>query len=322
MEDFSLLVVNFHYIGVSRYLYPAIYPVSVTKLDQQLEQLSKTWKFTSLADLRDHYAKKRQLIGRNCLITFDDGLKEQYELAWNLLGKKGIPGAFFINTAHFVSGETESVHKLHWLRANIHPREFLIEISDCMSQLGTDFPSSSEMQIKALRQYRYDTPEVALLKYVINVFLNESTRDEILTLLFTKHHPAPKSYADTLYMSKHQIHQLASCDSLGCHSHRHVALASLPKDRIASEINQCRSSIERLAGSKPFAISYPYGGPDAVSLAVAEAAKEAGLEIGFTMKRQLNSGFGSNLLLGRFDTNDIAPFLEFPLNYQLQGGVR
>ena len=94
MQDFSLLVVNFHYIGVSRYLYPAIYPVSITKLDQQLEQLSKTWKFISLADLRDHYAKKRRLIGRNCLITFDDGLKEQYEQAWNLLDKKGSPGHF------------------------------------------------------------------------------------------------------------------------------------------------------------------------------------------------------------------------------------
>ena len=93
-----LLAVNFHYISETCFEYPGIHPVSPESFERQLDLLGRDFQFVGLDDLEAHLNRKRILPVRSCLITFDDGLREQYEIAWSILRRKGIPAAFFVNT--------------------------------------------------------------------------------------------------------------------------------------------------------------------------------------------------------------------------------
>ena len=74
-----------------------------------------------------------------------------------------------------------------------------------------------------------------------------------------------------------------------------------------NQIDELRQSLVDLrdqTGYTPFAVSYPYGGPRAVSPDVVAAAQAAGLRLGFTMERAFNRSLDAPLLLARVDTND------------------
>ena len=92
------LVINFHYIHEEdKYSFPGIYPTSVARLASQLEQISEHFHFISQDDLSGAVDGQKTLPERCCLITFDDGLRDQYENALPLLMEKGIPAVFFVN---------------------------------------------------------------------------------------------------------------------------------------------------------------------------------------------------------------------------------
>lgn len=63
-----------------------------------LDFLLKYYSPISLQDLLDFFKKKRQL-PQNCfLLTFDDGLREMYDIVAPILFQKGIPATFFVNS--------------------------------------------------------------------------------------------------------------------------------------------------------------------------------------------------------------------------------
>ncbi len=97
-----LIVSNYHYIREDfTAKHPSIFGLTPKQFRLQMEELSKAGSFISQKDLLKFRNKK---FDKNyILITFDDGLKEQYELAKPILDAMGIPFIFFINTANFDS---------------------------------------------------------------------------------------------------------------------------------------------------------------------------------------------------------------------------
>ena len=108
-----LVAANYHYIRNDfTSPYQGIFGITPLQFESQLMRLSKLAKFVSIDDIFDNLAEKKILAGRNILITFDDGLQEQYELALPILDKLGIPAVFYINTHYLESREISPVHKI------------------------------------------------------------------------------------------------------------------------------------------------------------------------------------------------------------------
>lgn len=300
-----LLVVNYHYVSDRTYSHGGIYPIRPEALERQLRVLASRFAFVGLADVCGAVEGRCGLPERACLLTFDDGLLEQYECAWPILRRLGIPGAFFVNTRYVLSDSVAPVHKIHLLRAHVPPSALLARIRRELRSAGLTAAWEEADEARARGQYRYDDPEAARLKYLLNFVLAPECRDRVVDRLFVDTLGDPSHWTRRLYMTPGHWRELAAAGCLGTHGHSHVPMTSLSETDLRGEIRQSVALLERYTGTRPVAISYPYGGPTACSPSVAAASAAAGLRIGFTMERAFNRDLSEPLLLARADTNDV-----------------
>lgn len=305
MKDL-LLVVNFHYVEDTDWPLGGIYPRSSTEFEEQIDQLATTGDIITPAKALRFWSEPGAISGLNILITFDDGLRCQFDVAWEILRRKGIPAAFFLNTAYLDKEEPETVHILHWLLATTTPPKLKELINGELTESEREQWSHSETTGEARRQYRYDTDRVASLKYLLNFVIPSQRCREIVRNCFSKENNL-KEFAEQLYMEADQIRHLGDHDLVGLHGHEHVALAQLDEEAVLEQVESCRSKLSQITGKEPWMISYPYGGPSAVSEQVRDICEHAGLTMGFTMKRGVNTKGGDPMMASRYDTKDLSP---------------
>lgn len=91
-----LLVVMYH--GVTRQSYepPVWTQLPLPVFRSQLEFLSKHYRFVTLQQVVRALDQGEPLPERSALITFDDGLKNNYSVAYPVLKEMGIPAAIFL----------------------------------------------------------------------------------------------------------------------------------------------------------------------------------------------------------------------------------
>src|SRR2546423_12734594 len=92
-----LLVVTYHYLAEEAPAAPrAIFPVPTALLERQLEELGRSFELVSRDDLLRALDGEAELPERACLVTFDDRLRCQAELALPVLDRLGGSGLFFV----------------------------------------------------------------------------------------------------------------------------------------------------------------------------------------------------------------------------------
>jgi len=108
--------------------------------------------------------------------------------------------------------------------------------------------------------------------------LSLSQIDDVLAVLSTQLGPASEPPADNLFVNSGDLAELATDDlfEIGSHTVNHPLLASQPRDIQERELNDSRSILEDLTGTRVRSLSYPYGGPDAFDETTVEVARSAG----------------------------------------------
>ena len=300
---------GYHYVAAEVPAEPrAIFPVSVEALRAQLELLGRSWEFVSRDELLAAAAGEATLPERGCAVTFDDGLRCQAELALPLLERLGIPAIFFVPGKPLAEGRVLHVHKVHALRERVDDAELLELVG------AEDVPEDV-----AREHYRYDAPQAARVKYLLNMALPADERDRVVGAAFAEVFPDEAAFAAELYMSRDQIRGLAS--SVGAHSYAHEPLALLPPDELDRDLERCTTLLEEITGVRPRAFSYPHGTASTVDVCTARRLAAAGYRVAFTMERALNRSLDEPLLLGRLDAND-APGGRRPLDEIPAGRTR
>ena len=307
-----LLAVNFHYIQPEgRYPYPGIYPTPADKLEDQLIELEKYFELISGEDLVRAVIEGRGLPERACVITFDDGLKEQFTEAAPVLERHGVSGVFFICTQPLSEGVALNVHKMHRLRATRPPEQFLAEVVEVTESIGMSLNLDQVDDEAANQQYLYDDLATKRIKYLLNHVILFSDFERLIDAMFSREFDEAE-FCHEMYMDEKQICALSEKHMIGSHSHSHCPLVILENQDIAKDLLRSRTILENVMSKEVRIISYPYGGVTAVSENVANAAKEAGFAAGFTMERSLNLSLIYPQLLARVSTND-APGGKSPL---------
>src|SRR5689334_9462108 len=117
-----LIAVNYHYVRPSFDApHPGIHGVTPPELAAQLRLLGQFGQFIGLPELHAAVEGRHELPERALIVTFDDGLREQYQHAVPILRELGIPAIFFINTGPIARGTVSTVHKIHLTRAYTAP---------------------------------------------------------------------------------------------------------------------------------------------------------------------------------------------------------
>jgi peptidoglycan/xylan/chitin deacetylase (PgdA/CDA1 family) len=296
-----LTIANYHYIRENfNANYPSIFGVTPEMFEKQLLLLNSKSDFIHPNELILNY---NEIVNSNenyFFVTFDDGLKEQYQYALPILDELNIPAIFFANSRNFQSKKLSTVHKIHLLRSIISPHDFLSQLS----KLNTNVKLSEDEGAKAQSIYIYDDKESALLKYSLNFKINFKIQEEIINSIFGNYFNE-KEVLGELYMSETEIIDLGKKGYLGSHTHNHFPIGLLEEKEIEFELQNSKQFFENLSNTKIEMVAYPYGSPEACNIAVAKIAKEVGYKLGFTTTRGVNTSENNLLLLNRFDCNDL-----------------
>ena len=301
-----LIAANFHYVRPSfDYPNPGIHGITPDHLEKQLTMLASVGKFVSANEIRAAVRGQDALPEHSFVATFDDGLCEQYEFAWPVLRRMGIPAIFFVNTCPIETATVSMVHKIHLLRAHIAPVDFLAMLEHESRDEGIDIDIDIDAE-KATFHYKYDTRDTAQLKYLLNFVLDADQRDRLMEACFRSFFSdRESSMSRQFYMDRAQIRDLADRGCVGSHAHEHVPLGLLADEKIVSNLHLSVERLNSWTGQSPFALSYPYGSREACSVAAGEIAARFGFEFAFTMERAGNPDFRNPLFLARFDNNDL-----------------
>jgi Polysaccharide deacetylase len=293
-----LLAVNHHYYRESA-PESGIYPITPAAFDDEIALLAKSWQIASQDATIEALSLPQSSVAL-CLITFDDGLKEQMAAARRLaVANHG--GVFFVSTAPLVERRILEVHKLHMIRSLRSDAE----IASALQAIYGKAFSNLDLDV-ARRQYRYDDDQAAQVKYFMNFVLDLEARQKWSDQAFVELFGDEAAAASQLYMNADDVRELARLGMLGTHGHSHRPLAELDDSGLRNEIQLSLGILAELGATNIRGISYPYGGPSAVDERVVKAAIECGLTYGLTMTRGINAGdsFLQPMLLKRISTND------------------
>lgn len=241
---------------------------------------------------------------RGIVVTFDDGLKEQYELALPILDKLGIPAIFFVDTSVLDGQSILNVQKIHLLRANVAPTEMIEGLKIYLRAIGKhlDFDYAA---VAGGAHYKYDGVEAAKLKYALNFLLSATEQHQFVDRMFDEKFGADRqSINEQLYMSKEQICDLAQRGLLGSHGEGHRPVGLMDEHDQVASIAGSRRTLERMTGCAVAGFSYPYGSAEAVGNAYKQVAA-AGYSFAFTMERAGNRDMSNPYVLARYDNNDL-----------------
>lgn len=299
----SLLAVNHHYFR-STSTGQGIYPTTPGALTAEVEQLHARWRIGGEADIMQH-CHGGGTTEAVCILTFDDGLKEQMKTL-ALLDSLGVTAMYFVPTAPLLQREVLDVHKLHMIRSHLSDMELAADLQQRFNFGTYEFDD----QLLAI-QYRYDEPISRKVKYFLNFVLDPSARVAWTSRRFVEIFGSEQAVCEALYMSAEDLHVLARRHLLGTHAHTHVPLATLTEAQAHREIEQSLDVLEHFSGQRPLGISYPFGGKSAVNESVFATAQASGLKYGFTMERGINAESGASpMALNRIDVNDVHAWVD------------
>ena len=298
-----LTVSNYHYIREDfTSQYPSIFGLKPDEFKKQLVCLKNTGDFISYSSLATNCDEILISKQNYYLVTFDDGLKEQFDLALPILDSLAISALFFINSINFIEKKVSLVHKIHLVRSIISPELFMKKISNFDTKNSF---ALNETEIKnAINHYNFDDVNSACVKYLLNFKLSSNQLSLLINSIF-KDSYEEKKIVELLYMTNEQLTYLADNFMLGSHTHSHLPLGLMNEIEIETEITKTKDFIYLFKNNSNLAISYPYGSKEACQTPVSEIAERFGHKIGFTMERGINKGSENKLLLKRFDCNDL-----------------
>ena len=264
--------------------------VSDRTFEMHMRTLRRNFKPVSLEQLRENVENGTALPTRSCLVTFDDGWLDNYEIAFPILQKYEIPAVVFL-PLNFISTDSmfwqeEILMWLTWLLSSREEKK-LAQLAKILRSGNTP----AELTLENIRSF------VTTLKSC-----PEAQIDKTLKTIRTKlaSYDEPPHY--NRYMTWSQITEMnAAGISFASHALSHRILCRLPVEKCRNELLTSRAVLQDRLGVPTHAIAYPNGDFDQ---RVLVETKAAGYTMAFTTHRGLVGQECGPLAIPRMNIHD------------------
>lgn len=261
--------------------------VSAKNFDEQLKVLKKTYTVISLEELIED-KKNNKLKENSIAITFDDGYKDNYTVAYPILRKHKLPATFFISSAYI-----ENQEEFWW--------DKLIRL------IFTDMKLPEKLELKIIDKY-WDIQDSCDKKVRFDFFMNvwdsllkahPTIRKRALAEISTWSNHNKEVVLDHLPMTKAELIEMAQYPliSIGAHTNNHAALSYLDRHGQYKEIQDGKLWLEKVLNKPVTGFAYPNGSYNEDTILLME---EIGFEYACTTEEFRNSSFVSDYKLPRF----------------------
>jgi peptidoglycan/xylan/chitin deacetylase (PgdA/CDA1 family) len=259
-----LLIFGWHNVE-GTWCFPARPGAGVQGLRRQFTLLRRTANVVALDRALDDLAAGRELPPRAVALTFDDGYRDNLDLAVPILEELGLPATFFLIP------DVLDRHVAPWWERVGHA--FTVSERDRLDWDGTtwslagDAATLTRDQINGrLKRLRQDERMAEVDDIVDRLLPNEADRKAV----------------DDLFLDWDGARELARRASVGGHSTDHAILANEPADVQARNLLDGRRALERGLERSVELLAYPNGTADDFDDATTDAARAAGFRCGVT----------------------------------------
>lgn len=236
----GLLVLNYHRVGDAEGspLDRDLFSAAPGEFASQMAFLARCCEPIALGDVPAALRARRS---RRVLVTFDDGYRDNYEIAFPVLRRHRVAATFFLATGFLDRPRLSWWDELAWLGAGPAATARL------KARHGADAEAFVAAEARRLGRQR----------------------------------AGPAAAADVWMTWDMAREMRAAGMTFGGHSVEHPILARLPAERQEAEVRGCAERLRDELGIGLDAFSYPVGSPDAYSETTKAIVRRAGCELAF-----------------------------------------
>jgi len=271
-------------------------PTKVEAFEKQMRYLSKAYHPEPLEKIVQHLqdGTPSDPPSGSLAITFDDGYRDNYENAYPILKKYGIPATLFLTTGYIGTGEIPWWEKVYHLLSRAK-KGALVSTRSEGPQLNAPFDQKSIYRV------------VRMLKPLDEKERNLTIADFADAFDLWGEPPAEKdmmlSWDEVREMSDHGI-------SFGAHTLTHPLLTHIPPKQAQNEIHLSKKIIEEQIGKRVITFAYPGGDFDA---RIKKMVKDAGYSAAVSTIPGYNSSKSNLYMLKRNPISLCSKYNFFPV---------
>lgn len=268
----SLVILTYHrLVDSDTDLDEGVISATAKEFSQQLDLLARTQNVLTMNDLRRVLDGDLELPNNSVMITFDDGYRDNYELALPALVHYGLQATFFVTT-----GFVEAPQLPWWDRIS-----YILKLTK-VPRIRLEYPrpihlrlSDAQERLHAKKTLLHLFKQVVGLDYVR--FFAEL--EEQAQVFVDEPHLAKE-----LFMNWEEVRRMhLSGMEIGAHCHSHRVLETIQSEEAIEELAYCQKLILENVGISPRSIAYPVGhSPVSRGSQLFSSLMQLGYDVGFT----------------------------------------
>ena len=267
----QLVVVTYHRIkpneAPARTPFDAgVFGPSQAAFQQQVVWLKRNFDVLTESELLD-VLRRPTFRGRFAAITFDDGYRDNYTLAYPVLRAHDVPATFFV-----CPGVLDSRRVGWWDLIAYFIRHTK---KPALTVRGTT------LAIEAAG------PHLLHMMKLRTASETEGLMEELSTACGVPM-PDPSAQSEQFMTWDEVLEVSRNGVAIGSHTHTHRVLATLDEDAQRWELSESRATLEARLGRPPRTLAYPVGGYDHFTPATMRIAREVGYEGAFSFHTGAN----------------------------------
>jgi peptidoglycan/xylan/chitin deacetylase (PgdA/CDA1 family) len=275
--------------------------VTPEAFDRQVAFAKRWFDVIGIGDLLA-YARGARLPPNPLCITFDDGYKDNWQIAVPILEKHRATATFFIATTY-----VEDRRLFWWDRL-----AYMVKRST-REAITLDYPSAMTLPLRGdgARERAFDTLRAVITGHFgIDLWRFLDAVADGSGIVLTR--DDERRLAEDLVLSWDDVRAMQSAGmDIQSHTRDHYVLRTMTSDHLRAELEGSREILEGILGAPVRALSYPVGHGVAADPEQRAAVKRAGYELGFTNA----SGINHRLRFDPLDVRRLSLDLEAPDGY-------
>jgi peptidoglycan/xylan/chitin deacetylase (PgdA/CDA1 family) len=270
------IVLGYHHVvddGAAVGEPPTIYS-SKQKFDKLMKILSKKFQVISLSLLVDLIRKNEPIPKRCVVITFDDGYKDNYEIAYPILLKHKLPATIFLTTRPIDSAGLLSMQKIYLLLQYFGLAK-LAGLFSAKLPKSIDLPEKLNVEkLKILRQKQ-------ILSELLDFDLYSYQGMNLIDQIFAESGLPDKN---NLFLNLKESKEMQNNNiDFGVHTVNHPRLSALNYHDQENEIVEAKNVCERILDRPMSMFCYPFGDTSSFNSSTIEILMKNGFTAACTI---------------------------------------